>query len=283
MPILPLLGRIQVEAIRSRIKFLSEVVRFAPPQAPESAEPEETGERALDVAPLLRAADLAFAVDQTRQGLDLLMRAVESILRSDWFDRRVAALPGAIAKAVETNLSPNSIHLFANYANRGLAPLGFQGGLSVAVDSPPLTPWGLELRTELLVAAAASSRSQFELAGSAIPLEPVTGDPIVSALAIFDARFGDGAQESVDACLVANAVTWAERLRLLRSDRHHWDLASFRAPLVDFRRLGFELARLRRRADITFGGGAIGRGLAAELNEFVKALAKEIETKTVRR
>lgn len=258
------------ELVERRIGFLRAAARFVPPNAevdPRILNPREPERGPVsDIHALMAAVDLAFATDRTAAGLELLRDAVQAMIERN--DLQMAALPGSVVGRVSTTLNPNEIHIVDRKGQRTLTE-----------RYPPPSPVALDLIADLVVASLLSEAPADRVDGFwgewRLPVLRLN-DPLLHAMAAFDPN--DEWQVARDG-VIANTVLWIERLRACRADRFHWERARVRTALIDFRRLVFEIALLRRPDAARFRRWHRehrGNGLAGAIDSFVSKLAAEI-------
>lgn len=279
MPYLPLVEWPKDVAER-RLEFLKAAAHFAPPAMVDGDDGgdrllDRVSDRLTDPRALLAAADLAFAIDRTSDGLACLREAVDEAFTQEG-DLRLTALPGAIAGVALTRPVENGF-LIRRSSGRDDPPARHY-------QNDPMTPAGLSVALDLLLASLASGvpledfvQANQSASGSLLP----PNEAIVQGLPFFDPLRWDAARrhEMARRALWVNARNWAADLWLHRRDQYHWEQARVRGPLIDMRRLAFELA-VRRWPEgaefIASRGERLGDGLPEDLEEFVRELADEI-------
>ena len=284
------------ELVDARLSFLEAAAMWQPRPESEAVEDRRTAVGTSDVVrdprALVVAADLALATDRTARGLDLMRRAVVGILRRSE-DKIAASLPGAIVGHVSTALASESV-LLRIAVHRG----GVVTDQTLTAPYPALTPHGLSLMADVLCAcvASASPLHAFQLerhSGQPGPklliVRTLAGtEPVASVLSAFGVFFDDGTlhvePNRRDDILAASALAamtlhWSGTLALLHADRHHWNEARARSPLIDLRRLAIELGlrRWQRRSELPRPLRERPDTLPGALDRFITDLADEIE------
>ncbi len=279
MPRLPFADWPQ-EVAERRLEFLKTAAHFVPPSPSDGDDGgerllERVSDRPTDRWALLAAAELAFAIDRTPDGITCLREAVADIFNRGG-DLRLAAVPGAIAGVAVTRPVENGFLI------QSLSPSGDarQGRYS----NDPLTPEGLSLALDLLLASLASGVPLEDLDQANQPSEGLSLPPseaIVQALPLFDAarRNATSRYEMAHQALWLNAVHWSNDLQLHHRDRYHWEQARVNGSIIDMRRLAFEIA-LRRSPEgdrlITLRRDRLLDGLPGRLEGYIGELADEI-------
>lgn len=266
--------------VEQRIDFLRAAALFVPPAFEDEPDQRYEANRrnadapVQDVHALLTAVDIALSTDRTRAAVGWLNDAVDTLVGRG--NLHAAALPGAILGRIVTTLRWDDVQIEDRATGR-----------SVSAPYPPKTPIGLQLMSDLVFASVGSDApvETFEwFDGASLPSFR-TGDPVVLALAPFDIQSPNPNVAESDrfeialSGLIANSAQWRENLRLQQLDQYHWERALLQGPLIDMRRLAFELALLRRPEVESFRRWRSERSLgrvAGDLDRFAATLAGEI-------
>lgn len=274
------LGEWDTAVAERRLEFLKAAAYFVPPVAvplPDDERDRQTdslSERITDNQALFAAGELAFAIDRTPDGVSCLRDAVTDILRHG-DDPKRAALAGAIVGTIRAR-PLGDVYLIERLTYSEVVEQHI-------VDRPLMTPGGMNLLLDLVLAGLASGVPLAEFERISVEgLETLPPDEaIVQALAVFDTDRSDRSTQYDVAhkALSVNAGHWAYDLRLHRRDRYHWRQARIRGQLIDMRRLAFEIA-LRQWPEVTdfmkWHRERIVNGVAGQLEVFVAELADEI-------